>query len=212
MGILFRGINGPFSGKAGSVIGSNWKKVSYIKGLHKKSLKKAKPGQIGQRTRFKQMTDFLAPLSAVMELGFSKEDTRYMTAYNFGMSYNLKWAFKETDGNNEIDFSRIVISRGNLPKPSDARAELRPDVGFIISWSPDVRTSTVCAEDKATIVLFNAETIVHVTNLGQAQRGDGQAIINVPASALPGVWHAYIFFTSPKGNNSPNFYIGEIRV
>lgn len=41
MGTIRQGANGSFRGKAGSVIGSSWKGIDYIKGLPKKRTKGA---------------------------------------------------------------------------------------------------------------------------------------------------------------------------
>ncbi|MFB2118987.1 hypothetical protein [Parapedobacter sp. 2B3] len=43
MGIIKKGINGPFKGKAGSVVGSSWKKIDYIKGLQRKKAPSVRP-------------------------------------------------------------------------------------------------------------------------------------------------------------------------
>lgn len=46
MGVIRRGVNGCFKGKAGSVIGSSWKSIDYIKGLYKKRTKPASEEQL----------------------------------------------------------------------------------------------------------------------------------------------------------------------
>ncbi|ULT23564.1 hypothetical protein KUH03_30995 [Sphingobacterium sp. E70] len=37
MGTIVNGINGGVSGKTGSVIGSSWKSINYLKGLYKRA-------------------------------------------------------------------------------------------------------------------------------------------------------------------------------
>ena len=49
MGRLSRSPNGPFSGKAGSVIGSSWRGIYYIKGLQKTITKARSPLQLEQQ-------------------------------------------------------------------------------------------------------------------------------------------------------------------
>ncbi len=50
MGRIKQGANGGFSGKAGSVIGSSWKGIEYIKGRPKVSNKPATQRQLEQQT------------------------------------------------------------------------------------------------------------------------------------------------------------------
>ncbi|MGQ7856375.1 DUF6266 family protein [Pedobacter sp. WC2501] len=43
-GNVSKGANGTFSGKVGSVIGSNWRSIDYMKGLSKKNSKPSTEG------------------------------------------------------------------------------------------------------------------------------------------------------------------------
>lgn len=44
MATYSKGANGTFSGKVGSVIGSNWRSIDYMKGLSKKNSKPSTEG------------------------------------------------------------------------------------------------------------------------------------------------------------------------
>ena len=71
MGRLNRGPNGPFSGKAGSFIGSSWREIYYIKGLQKKITKARSPLQIEQQQRFALAVKFLLYVKPIVDMGFS---------------------------------------------------------------------------------------------------------------------------------------------
>ncbi|KAA8483130.1 hypothetical protein BDE36_3749 [Arcticibacter tournemirensis] len=212
MGIYRRGINGPFSGKAGSVVGSRWKKIDYIRGLSRPSHKEASEAQLLQQHKFELMTAFLSPLSKVFEFSY-KEDTRYKTAYNIALGYNLKWAFVEKEDEWIIDFSRIVLSRGSLPKPVDATAEYTAEGAFLIRWQTLVRNSFVSAEDKVRLILYNSVANIHIINTSDYERKDGEAMIKIEDDdAARGIWHIFMFYSSPSGDNSSSHYLGEITI
>jgi len=210
MGKYTGGINHGFSGKTGSVIGSRWRKINYMKGLPRRSHKKATEGQIEQRDKFSMMVEFLVNLSDILVLGFNKINTNRQTVYNYALSYNLRWAFKTGDSGLEIDFSRVMISKGRLPKASDARAEMLPDNTVKVTWPPEAHTAVTSPEDKATVLLYCPVTKLGTVNSGKAERGDGGLVLAIPGNSSKDVCHVLIFFTSPGGDNSPTFYIGPV--
>lgn len=61
MGTIRKGANGGFSGKAGSVVGSSWREVDYIRGMPKRSGKPATILQLEQTVKF--MTAVNCPYS-----------------------------------------------------------------------------------------------------------------------------------------------------
>lgn len=205
MAILKGGPNGPFSGKVGSVIGSTWRDIDYIKGLTRIKKRKASEAQIIQRQRFPNITTFLFQVQDALIKGWSKQKKTRGTVTNDAISYNARHALHPGCGG--IIFSRIKLSDGALPKPSDARvARLSPD-SVRISWNPAVRSFSTCPEDEATIVIFCPKNWLPLVLVGQYLRRDGQAEISSSAIREEGICHAYIFFTSPKGISSPTFYM-----
>src|SRR5690606_16534393 len=92
MAILKGGPNGPFSGKVGSVIGSNWRDIDYIKGLT--LIKKHKPSeaQIVQRQRFRNITTFLYQVQDALNKGWDKKKKTRGTITNEAISYNSRHA------------------------------------------------------------------------------------------------------------------------
>ncbi len=208
MAVYKRGINGPFSGKAGSVIGSSWRKVDYMKGLSEKH-KPETPEQIAQQDKWKIMVAFLAPLAKILETGLNKEDTRRKTAYNLALSYNLRYAVKETEEGFEIDYPNVLLSRGSLPRVADAKVERESDDKFVVSWSPLVNTAMVSADDEVTVLMYCPQKTIHIISFGEYERRDGKMVLAVPEELHNMACHFFIFFTSVNGNNSPAQYLGE---
>lgn len=53
MARFLKGINGAYSGKVGSVIGSNWRGVDYVRSLSRISKKKISDAQLEQRSKLR---------------------------------------------------------------------------------------------------------------------------------------------------------------
>lgn len=114
MGTIKKGANGGFSGKAGSVIGSSWKSIDYIKGLPKKRTKPMSEEQLIQQARFGTLTRFLMPLTPMVRIGYGQIQSDYATAMNVAIQQNLGRAVTGTYPDFSLDYAAVRISEGRL--------------------------------------------------------------------------------------------------
>ena len=77
MARLINGINGPFVGKAGAVIGYTVNGVGYMKGLYKKRTKKPKEGEALNRKKFAAAQAWLQPVTDFVRVGFKGYNERF---------------------------------------------------------------------------------------------------------------------------------------
>jgi len=209
MGTFKKGINGPFSGKIGSVIGSHWKDVSYMKGLYRtKSNKKPSEDQLRQRDKFKLLLDFFAPIKRLLAIGFGQY-VKSNTAVNAAMRFNYDMAFYEEEGKVLLDYSKIQFSRGSLFTAGAEKAMLT-DRGIHITWNT-----------KTYGISGHFDDIVHITCLtyigkdrffdsesGDIRRHHGEAIIELNTKLKPVEIHVWLFLSSQQGDKvSKTVYI-----
>ena len=64
MGTYSKGILGSFTGKVGTVIGSSWNGIDYMRSLPRPSSKAPTALQLAQREKFGLVTKFVAPIKA----------------------------------------------------------------------------------------------------------------------------------------------------
>ena len=69
MGKYIKGILGSFLGKVGTVIGSSWKGIEYMRSRGKKSSKPPTQAQLIQQAKFKLLVRFVIP-AAIQLLRF----------------------------------------------------------------------------------------------------------------------------------------------
>ena len=122
MGKLKKGILGGFSGKVGNVVGASWKGIDYIRSLPASVKNPRTQGQVAQRTKFSTTMEFLRPLNQLINEGFRSASTGKLTAMNAAMSYNVKNAVKGELPDFEMDFERVLFSRGSLVGAATASA------------------------------------------------------------------------------------------
>ena len=210
MGQFNQGVLGAFSGKVGSVIGSNWRDIDYMRGLPKKSSKPASAKQLIARAKFKMLIEFLVLVKSVIDKGFKHADGRRASAYNQGFTAN-KDAFAGTETEPELDFSKIILSKGSgVIKATGCKLAAEGDGVLSLSW--DAISGNVNAlTDQATIVLYceeDKEVVVHSGVL----RSLNTAQLQIPSNWKGCTIHGYLYMTSKEDKNSLTSYAGPLSI
>ena len=124
MATLNLGILGGFSGTVGTVVGSTNKKGDdIIRARSKKRRSANTEGQVIQQTKFGLTTGFMQGLNPVLKTGLKQAaDAANMSAFNYACRHALKNAVAGTDAQPELDYSKVIISDGNLSRISGATA------------------------------------------------------------------------------------------
>lgn len=113
MGTIKQGILGGFNGKVGTVIGSSWKGITYMKGRAQHVKNPRTAGQIYQRNAMKAIALALHPIASILSITF-KNSAQKMSGYNKAVSINYKEAIVNQDGQPVVDFSKLILSKGTL--------------------------------------------------------------------------------------------------
>ncbi|UZJ63220.1 DUF6266 family protein [Sphingobacterium sp. KU25419] len=211
MGTIRQGANGSFRGKAGSVIGSSWKGIDYIKGLPKKRTKGATEEQLIVQARFYAMSKFLMPIAPILRLGFGQVNANRMTPTNAALQQNISQAVVGSYPNFELDYSKIMISSGSYIgggaiAVSASLGVLSVDWDFSLSSLYDSK-----ADDQVIILLYQPKADEFVTTPTPATRANGTIDITVPSHLLGAKGHVWIFFADRKGTKvSRSTYLGEV--
>ena len=211
MGKLKKGILGGFSGKVGNVVGASWKGIDYIRSLPASVKNPRTQGQVAQRTKFSTTMEFLRPLNQLINEGFRSASTGKLTAMNAAMSYNVKNAVKGELPDFEMDFERVLFSRGSLVGAATASANFLEE-SVVYDWE-STGTSGASSNDNVILVAYNADRKEAVYSIGVATRVMGYGNL-----AIPGLWegdtlHTYIAFVSEDGKTSSNsMYTGSVLV
>lgn len=203
------GINGPFRGKVGSVIGSKWRKINYMKGLSRfKKRRPPSPEQALIRKKFSLLNDFLRPLSHTLEISFS-QFTDKATGRNAAFSYNYDEAFIVEGDEVHLNYPALRFSHGSLVTAGAERAWL--DDGVVhITWHPKTYGMGGAPDDEAYVLLFDEKySVFHQPNESSV-RQDGQAVFTQLKRiiATAGPCHLWLFFVdSGKKRASKTVYI-----
>ncbi|SEA61362.1 DUF6266 family protein [Pedobacter hartonius] len=208
MATIRKGILGGFSGTAGPATGTNWRGQDVLKGRSKKRIEKE--DLLPQNFKLKVMSEFLGHFSALIKIGFyhrNKKDT----PFNRAMSYNLERAITGEAPDYDINYKKIVFSKGNREPAWSVRAMLEQKDQININWEvPETANIKVIANDLAKIVIYN-ETKKEARFSATAIRSDLSITVTIPEVFIGNKFHLWMFFVSPDGKNVSNSdYLGRV--
>ena len=154
MGKIKQGILGGFKGKVGTVIGSSWNGVAYMKGLPQSQKDPKTPAQVVQRNFFKEVQSLVGQLTAE-QLAFLFPSTPKGRTRRNMLAEQLADEPLVSEGAKHADLGNIT-SLGNAPT-----ADL-PDVSITasrsnitISWDAENDWRAQHDDEYPTICVFN---------------------------------------------------------
>lgn len=208
MGTISKGILGPFHGKVGTVIGSTWKGIPYIRSVSAKPRRPSTPGQLEQQAKFNLVVRFTAPMADLFRTTFSNFADK-MSGINCAQSYILKNAIVGKYPNYSIDHRLVLVSRGDLPIAHSAAANTIGDyVNF--TWQPNAGLGRAKETDRAIMLACCPALRSALFSLAGPERQTGAGSLNV--SLLRGnsvhTWLAFIS-ADKKAVVSDSVYTGE---
>ncbi len=209
MAKFINGAIGTFSGKVGSIIGSSWRNIHYMRGLPKKRTKPFSEAQLAQQQRFALMGSFLLPLKGLFEIGLANVDDGEATLFNLAMGFNLK-AVTGDYPNFEIDYSKVTFSRGALLRPRGVSLTAGTQE-VTVAWRPSITPYNGKADDSVYVLLYDRELQVFYTADDVVERSVGQAIIPVDEDTVGHDAEVWLFCVSRDGKQiSKTVYGGSV--
>ena len=192
MGKIKQGILGGFKGKVGTVIGSSWNGIAYMKG-QPQSVKDAKSAaQIAQRDFFREVQDIVGQLTAEQLTFLFPSAPSGMTRRNAIVQQLSAASLVEADGKH-VDLANIN-SIGNAPTADMPDVSVAADGDSLaISWDGDsdfraehgdeYPTVFVANVTKKKIFLVNSTAVIGTTgaqsfNVGLAAYGEATDTFN----------------------------------
>jgi hypothetical protein len=211
MGKLLKGINGPFSGKVGPVVGYMLNNQAVIRSLPGYSNKPLTPKQLHQRKKFALINDFLNQLTFLLNITYANIAVN-MTGSNKAFSYNVMNSIRGFYPDISIDYKMVLLGRGDLPNVETAKTTPLSDGKLSFSWTDNSGTGKAKSTDKAFAAVYNEELNDWEFDLGLATRGEGKCILDT--SLLKGKpVHGYLGFITENGKDvTDTIYTGMVNL
>ncbi len=151
MAILKEGINGPFSGKVGSIVGYQLNGQNIIRGLPAVVKRKPTALTLINRGRMKAVSKFLTPIKRVIDFGYKNVAPKGSRVGTFqsAQSYIFKNAIDYGEGDAPyVNPEKVLVFQGPLMPPP--RLEVARDKSLLhLTWDKDA-----CSTMKAVLLVF----------------------------------------------------------
>jgi hypothetical protein len=210
MGQLISGINGHIRGKIGTVIGSSWKSIPYVKGPYKKRTARVGRGEAGNRSKFSMAHFWLKPLLKFVREGF-RGYTETVEGFNAAKSHLLLNAFEGIAPGIRINPALAAVSFGDLPMSNDIAVAKTAAGQLEFTWDPSA-VEGGHPKDQVMMLAYNVEeAIAYYTTIGQFRR-DGADVLHL--DPMPGrTYHIYCAFTAAdRSRQSNSVYLGAMTM
>lgn len=212
MGRMTKGILGGFVGKVGTVIGSQRNGMDLLSSLPKKSSKAPTEAQSNQRDKFGLAVGFLQPINQLLKLGYKPTDPRY-SSFNLAVAYFLQNSIIGLSGAYEIDYTKVLISKGELSPPWNSIGASTAANELKFSWVNST-TSVMNNEDDETIALiYNPVKGIHYMSISATTRVSGELAVTLPNDFVGDEVQCWIgFITKDKKYRSTSVYAGAVTI
>ena len=181
MARLLEGIFGPIVGKLANTVGYVRKGQAVIRiNARKPKRKKARtPAQQAVNLKFKLVKAFISVINGFTNVGF-KLDVEGTTkiAQNNAVSYNIKDAIKGEFPDFELDYSKIIVSKGTLMPPLNPTVELE-DNQLRIKWEVNPGLSRERRRDQVMMLAYLPVSKETSYVLSGARRTAGEDVLEI---------------------------------
>ncbi|MES2454488.1 MAG: DUF6266 family protein [Bacteroidota bacterium] len=169
MGLYKKGILGYFRGKVGTVVGAVMNGIYYMRSLLDFGEDNPTVPQINVRLKMTLIGSWLKLLKAQIRVGFQSFN-KGTTPFAAAMGYHLKNAVTGVAPDFTIDYTKVVISVGDLDKINSPGVATTEDAQLDFSWLANGSLQYGSATDKLTFVVYNPAKKEFAFSVGLVQR------------------------------------------
>lgn len=205
------GLMGGISGRIGNVVGVARNGCFYLRSRPARVKNPRTKEQTAQRSKFSITLAFLKTFTPFLRVGFRSEAVGMKSAFNAAMSYNMQHAVKEENPGFEIDFPKVLVSKGTLPVSVILQASIVD--GLLCVWWDDAHTGKAKYSDEVMLLAYNPAKDSAVYDLHAGKRGTQESRLQLPSQWQGDTVETYISFMSADASRaSDSQYAGRHQV
>jgi hypothetical protein len=209
MAELPNGINGPFIGRIGNMVGymrcgKNVIRLIGDAGPHK-------GGQLNNEMKMKLISPIAKLIEGYLNFGFGNVPRKDgVSPRSYAISLNKQVAVKGTYPNLKTDFEKLVISDGPIPEPLNPAVKLKNNV-LEFTWEADLEAEGVDEQDQIMILVYFPKRKKAIQLLSGARRTEEFQQIKLPGTGKNDVIETYMsFIADDRKSASPSVYVSQL--
>lgn len=212
MGKVTGGVAMGFSGKVGDVIFSQHEgNETRVRSVPAPSTVPPTAKQLGNRQEIAVNSAFIRTVKDFVAIGFALEGKREkINGCNAATRYNRKNSFTGGYPERRIDFSKVLMTKGQMPAPAGA-AVSRNEFGFIFTWDTADDERGVHYTDQVMLMAYFPELGKAEYLTSGSQRSRGTEILALGRIATGHIAEVYLSFIEDNRKSiSDSVYLGQL--
>jgi len=195
-------------GRHGNVIVYQWRGKTIMRTMPKKSIHVPTPAQLAHRAKFSLVARFLSPLRELIANAYTDVPAQGRMRLSAASTYHLQHAISGDYPNFNMDYPKVVVSRGALATPKSCAMSANPKI-VELSWRDNSGDAVSSSADQLFVVLYQPElqTVRLLANI--ATRETGRISIARPVDGPTGPLHIWAGFSNAQTKAwSTSVYLG----
>lgn len=200
------------SGTIGDRVYSSWKGTSYSRSKPVSIKNPRTPAQQAQRAKMNVILKFLKPCKEFVRIGFQTK-AKNMSAFNYATSFIYKNALTGEYPDLSIDYSKVLLSTGNLDGPFEPKIALTSACEIEFSWQINIDAYNYFLNDCAMVLVYNpAKQEAIIVTDGNSRISMHQRV-TIPPSYAGDEVICYIAFRDYNGKKvSDSKFLGRLKI
>ena len=203
--------SGALSGLVGTVIFSSWREMAYVKHKGIRSKKPPSEKQLQHQAKVGMISTFVYSMRDLLDKTFINFAIQ-KTGTNAAFSYNFKNAVAGDHLPYSINYSLVLVSRGDLPNATEPVAAAMGNGEVKFSWTDNSGTGQAKATDKCIGVIHCPELRSSIFSNGTDTRKAGSTLLPVPQWAGKVVETWLVFLSQNDTEVANSVYTGQLTV
>lgn len=211
---------GPFIGKMGGLVGYMRRGQQVTRAVPHPTTAPPSLKQLISRKQFSMAQQFVSPIKDFINYSFHPE-TKGTTRIpqNAANSYFRKLAIQGEYPDYQIDFSKVMVSKGDLTAPANASVSLSGNL-LTFKWATPPAGSSTRNEDQVMLLAYLPDSKSAAFIVGGPGRSAGEAVLkflpklgNAYGSGKDTAAETYIaFISNDRQQVSDSVYLGRLEL
>jgi len=168
--------------------------------------------QLAVQQETKVMGPFMSVMKEFVKMGWELQGKiEKMNQNNAMVKYLRANAFTGKGTDRRFDFSKVLVTRGNMPEPSDVTMELT-SYGVLFNWKTETNSKKIHFTDQFVMLAYFPELAEVRYMTAGAQRHTGKDMLMLSGVEGGHVAEVYVAFVAGNRKSiSDSIYMGQIN-
>jgi len=209
MAVYFKGPLGGFSGSIGPVVGSSWKELDVMRSQPGPRKGDPSPAQVDQQSKFGLAGGFVNDVKRLLAATIPAGSN--MTSFNIVLQQVLNEAITGTSNAYSIDYSKVMLSQGELPNAFSFSAASAAAGKIAWTWQASAGLGED-PTDRAVLIVYSEDLGRVAYTLSGAARSTGTDSLTIAAFSGK-VVQTWLSFISANGKEiADSVFTGHLTV